>query len=422
MKIKSIYQSLKPIPRGRFFHSLKEDFSYFIGTLFNKAKRSEIDEYEKIMADFLGRKFCISFSYARTAFWAILSSQKFNYGDKILLPPLTIKPIADIVSHFNLSPIFVDIDLKTGSFDLKSLSLALKENPKVILLTYLFGVVPNVDDLLGTIDDQVLIIEDFSQCFNGTFNGRKIGTFGDISILSTSSVKTLDTYGGGLAFTDDEELARLLKNISKNLQIPSKLPLIKKNLFSSAKNFLSHPLPFTFFMFPVLFFLAILKSDKFSAFAGKRSNKLLSNLPSEWFTQISPMQARFGINKLSQILETDVKRRKIAARYMEAGNFIGSEPINGSVNTNWQTVFLTNDFMQTRKSLALHGIDCAKTSLVLISEVDFKQGAAKNKMPNAEKLSKKGIYFPCFHQLSDLDIERVYACIGSLKMNNLLED
>lgn len=64
--------------------------------------------------------------------------------------------------------------------------------------------------------------------FEWKFSAQKIGTFGDVSVYSASSVKTLDTYGGGFVFTDDHEMARKLSDDQSRLSKPSRLRLLKK--------------------------------------------------------------------------------------------------------------------------------------------------------------------------------------------------
>ena len=63
----------------------------------------------------------------------------------MLMPPVTIKPILDVVLELGLVPEFVDIDLDTVCFDENELIESLKLQPRVAILTYLFGIVPNVE-------------------------------------------------------------------------------------------------------------------------------------------------------------------------------------------------------------------------------------------------------------------------------------
>ena len=85
-----------------------------------------------------------------------------------------------------------------------NISIESFKNTKACIITYLFGIVPNMDEILAFKNDDIKIIEDFSQCLNGKFKQQKIGTFSDISIYSCSSIKTIDTFGGGLLLTNND--------------------------------------------------------------------------------------------------------------------------------------------------------------------------------------------------------------------------
>jgi dTDP-4-amino-4,6-dideoxygalactose transaminase len=152
----------------------------------------------------------------------------------------------DFTLHLGLKPIFVDIDPITGCVDVDSLENLVKEKPKVIWLTYLFGSVLNGQNIIDiTRRNSIFIIEDFSQCFNGKCNGRQLGTFRDVSILSTSAVKTLDTYGGGLVFTNNTKLFSGILEVKNALPILCQKDLIIKLCSSTIKNVLTSRLMLT---------------------------------------------------------------------------------------------------------------------------------------------------------------------------------
>ena len=146
------------------------------------------------------------------------------------MPSITIKAILDVVLDFKLKPVFVDSDLKTACFDLDSLrNQIIKFNPKVCLLTYLFGLMPDMDSIIHELKkSNVFIIEDFSQALNATYKGINAGSFGTVSIYSASTVKTLDTYGGGFAFTSDTKLLSSLRDHQSNLATIPRIKLIQK--------------------------------------------------------------------------------------------------------------------------------------------------------------------------------------------------
>lgn len=412
---------LPPIPRGRFSHSIIDDFSYLFSLLKKNENLAEIKLYEKRMADYVGMKYCVSFAYARTAFWCILKSINLKPGDKIIMPAITIKAFADIIDFFELSPIFVDTSTKTGSFDLIGFKNALKENPRVVLLTYLFGIVPDIEIMLEEIEGKDLyVIEDFSQCLDGKFNNRKVGNFGYVSILSTSSVKTLDTYGGGLAFTNDLELAKSITELQNTFRYPSRKVLFKKAVVSTVKNVLTHRLMFLSFIYPLVFIAAVFKLKLLSNFVGSRSNILLNQLPEEWFSKLSCQQAKFGMEMLDYIEDRNNRRISIALQYSKLASFIGSNLTESSSNIYWQTVFLVSDVNKVRLILATRGIDCSRTSLVLISKLSFKNNQFKVLTPQARLIFDQGVYFPCYHQLTDKEVQKIKQSISNLNTKKLI--
>ena len=67
--------------------------------------------------------------------------------------------------------------------------------------------VPNIKEIISiSKESNLFVIEDFSQCLNGKFKAQKVGTFGDVGVYSASSIKTLDTYGGGLLVCRNKKL------------------------------------------------------------------------------------------------------------------------------------------------------------------------------------------------------------------------
>jgi hypothetical protein len=81
--------------------------------------------------------------------------------------------------------------------------------------------VPNMEKMMSIFKEQnIFVIEDFSQCLNGKYQNKKVGTFGNVGIYSSSSIKTLDTYGGGLLICDSSELHKKYFFEAKDVATP----------------------------------------------------------------------------------------------------------------------------------------------------------------------------------------------------------
>ena len=404
-----------PISRGRISHTLFEDLVWLVRSVFSKINDSQtVTRFETTFAKYVGRKHCIVFPFARTGIHAVLKNLDLPEGSVVLMPPITIKPILDVVLDLKLVPVFVDIDQSTVCFSESALTDALKSSPRVAILTYLFGIVPDVEALCKTLRNAgVFIIEDFSQCLNGKFRGDQIGSFGDVSVYSASSVKTLDTYGGGFIFTDDDKMAKSLGDSQRELSKPSRSRLIKKVQTDLIRNFASQPIVFALLTFPVLRFLTWRGGSKLTKFTGDRDQQPLPSLPAEWFESYTSLQAKVGLQQLKQMEEKDTKRKSAINQINSSHNF-KDRPIgkDGGENVFWQYIVYADNFPEFQKQLTSRGVDCATTSLVKISGLESYpfQGVT----PNADRLYSNGVYLPCYHQLTKTQISRISNALSEL--------
>ena len=405
-----------PISRGRISHTLFEDLVWLVRSVFSKINDSQtVTRFETTFAKYVGRKHCIVFPFARTGIHAVLKNLDLPEGSVVLMPPITIKPILDVVLDLKLVPVFVDIDQSTVCFSESALTDALKSSPRVAILTYLFGIVPDVEALCKTLRNAgVFIIEDFSQCLNGKFRGDQIGSFGDVSVYSASSVKTLDTYGGGFVFTDDDKMAKSLGDSQRVLSKPSRSRLIKKVQTDLIRNFASQPIVFALLTFPVLRFLTWRGGSKLTKFTGDRDQQPLPSLPAEWFESYTSIQAKVGLQQLKQMEEKDTKRKSAINQINSSHNF-KDRPIgkDGGENVFWQYIVYADNFPEFQKQLTSRGVDCATTSLVKISGLESYpfQGVT----PNADRLYSNGVYLPCYHQLTKTQISRISNALSELE-------
>ena len=405
-----------PISRGRISHTLFEDLVWLVRSVFSKINDSQtVTRFETTFAKYVGRKHCIVFPFARTGIHAVLKNLDLPEGSVVLMPPITIKPILDVVLDLKLVPVFVDIDQSTVCFSESALTDALKSSPRVAILTYLFGIVPDVEALCKTLRNAgVFIIEDFSQCLNGKFRGDQIGSFGDVSVYSASSVKTLDTYGGGFVFTDDDKMAKRLGDSQRELSKPSRSRLIKKVQTDLIRNFASQPIVFALLTFPVLRFLTWRGGSKLTKFTGDRDQQPLPSLPAEWFESYTSIQAEVGLQQLKQMEEKDTKRKSAINQINSSHNF-KDRPIgkDGGENVFWQYIVYADNFPEFQKQLTSRGVDCATTSLVKISGLESYpfQGVT----PNADRLYSNGVYLPCYHQLTKTQISRISSALSELE-------
>jgi perosamine synthetase len=407
------------IVRGRYSHTLRDDFAALTKTIFQGRKTYEKDlKLEKLLSDKCGHSDVVFFPFARTAVYFTLKSLALPEETEILMPSITIKAMLDVVLDCKLKPVFVDSNPKTGCFDEASLLKAMEvSNPRICLLTYLFGVVPDVESIVNSLKKRdIFIIEDFSQAFGATFNNRPLGSFGDVSIYSASAVKTLDTYGGGFAFSSDKELIKKLNEHRKNLEPPVPSLQFKRVLLSTLKNVFSQRLLFSAFVFPIFKFFDLKGKTGFNRFVGERSRLPIPHLPKDWFSSYTKWQSVFCLKMLDGIESRDRSRIMNAHRFISANRDL--DFVQGHENSHsiyWQCIALPADPKKFRTHLYSFGIDSAMTSLVELSRLAPYGIDADT--PGADYLYEHGVYIPCHHLLKEEEILKIESAIKSFRAN-----
>ena len=402
------------IPRGIIYHKVVDDFSALLASLFKDLNQNlTVAQWEVEFAKYIGTNHSVAFPFARTAIYFALKSQNFPKGSEIIMPPITIKGILDVVLDLDLCPVFVDIDLDTLCFDLNKIENVITPKTKAILLTYLFGIVPNMGEMINLCKkNNLFAIEDFSQCLNGKYKNKKVGSFGNVGVYSSSSTKTLDTYGGGLLVCDDTVLYEQLKCMQSALSAPSRLHLINKIITDLVRNSATSRLIFHFFVFPLLKIISMLSPGSVMKHTGKRSQKMIKELPKRLFERYTSFQAQLGLKSLNMIQRGDLARIRNVGYLKSTLTSLSSisfpKEDSDAKNVYWQFVVFFKNPKDTQKLMYKIGVDTSTTSLELISSLNAYP--YQGETPNADYLSNNGLLIPAFPGLSSKDLN----CISSV--------
>ena len=407
------------IPRGIIYHSLCYEIKSLLSSFFsNLANKEEVHNFENEFLKYMGTKHCIAFPFARTAIYYSLKTNSFPEGTEIIMPPISIKGILDVIIDLKLKPVFVDIDPVTLCFDLSELKNTITNKTKAILITYLYGIVPDMEDLMNVCKQNGLfVIEDYSHNLNATYRGKKLGTFGHVGIYSSSSVKTLDTFGGGLLITNNSDLYSLLRKYSDNLEIPPRKILIKKIITNLIRNFATNKIVFSFLTFPILRILKIFFPEDIIKYSGTREKTPIEDLPSECFYSYTSFQAKVGSQMLEEVSNLDKIRINNVERIKSAVNGIETPTgHNKGENIYWQLVFYFSDTEKGQNYFHTNKIDTSTTSLEYISSL--KRYPYQRRAPNANKLYETGLFIPSYPGLKNRDIKHIINVLNNLLLNN----
>ena len=191
-----------------------------------------VTELENRLAEYVGRKYCITCGNGTDALQLALMVWGVGPGDAVFTSDFTYFASAGTSSILGATPIFVDIDLITFNMSPTALEEQIKKvqnegslKPKVIIPVDLFGQPADYDKILPLAEKYGLkVLEDGAQGFGGNIRGKQACSFGDMSTTSFFPAKPLGCYGdGGAIFTDcDEENEKL-----RSLRAQGKSPVDK---------------------------------------------------------------------------------------------------------------------------------------------------------------------------------------------------
>jgi dTDP-4-amino-4,6-dideoxygalactose transaminase len=181
----------------------------------------EVGQLEALLAAYSGAKHVISCSSGTDALSMVLMAKNIGPGDAVICPSFTFCATGEVVALRGATPIFVDVDEATFNIDTASLkkgvvlARALGLKPRAIIPVDLFGQ-PASHTAIGEVAEAegLFVLDDAAQSFGATYKGRQLGTFGLATTTSFFPAKPLGCFGdGGAIFTDDAELAALLRSI-----------------------------------------------------------------------------------------------------------------------------------------------------------------------------------------------------------------
>lgn len=175
----------------------------------------EVTELENILADYVSVKHCITVGSGTVSLEIALRALGVGPGDEVITAPFSWISSAEVIAAVGATPVFVDIEPDTFNMNPDLLEEAISENTKAIMPVSLFGQMPNLERINEIASrHELVVIEDGAQSFGATRNGKRSCGATHIGSTSFFPAKPLGCYGdGGALFTDNDELAEVMKAI-----------------------------------------------------------------------------------------------------------------------------------------------------------------------------------------------------------------
>ncbi|MEI6729986.1 MAG: DegT/DnrJ/EryC1/StrS aminotransferase family protein [Pseudomonadota bacterium] len=133
-------------------------------------------------------------------------------GDEVITTPLTFVATLNTIVQAGGRPVLVDIDRKTRNMDLALLEKAITPKTRAIVPVHFAGLPVDLDEVYRIAEKYKLrVIEDTAHTIGAEYKGKKIGSFGDIGVMSFHPNKNMTTGEGGAVVTDDPDVLKQIE-------------------------------------------------------------------------------------------------------------------------------------------------------------------------------------------------------------------
>lgn len=175
----------------------------------------EVLALEEKLAKFTGAQHAIGVASGTDALLVAMMALGVKAGDEVITTPFSFIATAEIIVLLGAKPVFVDINPETYNLDPRLLENAITAKTKAIMPVSLYGQCANFEAINAIANKYDLaVIEDACQSFGATYKGKKSCALTTIGCTSFFPSKPLGGYGdGGACFTNDDELAKAMREI-----------------------------------------------------------------------------------------------------------------------------------------------------------------------------------------------------------------
>jgi UDP-2-acetamido-2-deoxy-ribo-hexuluronate aminotransferase len=180
----------------------------------------EVTELEEKLAAYTGARHCITVANGTDALQIAQMALGIGPGDEVITPGFNYIAAAETTALLGARPVYVDIDPRTYNLDPELLEAAITPATRAIIPVSLYGQCADFDAInVIAARHGIPVIEDAAQSFGAIYKERKSCNLTRVACTSFFPSKPLGCYGdGGALFTNDDELAKVMRQIARHGQ------------------------------------------------------------------------------------------------------------------------------------------------------------------------------------------------------------
>lgn len=355
------------IPVTQPFLPPREEYESFLADIWDRNWLTNngplVQQLEDELIDYLGVK---EVSLVTNGTIALQIAMKaLNLEGEIITTPFSYVATTSSIVWENYTPVFADIHPDTFNLDPRKIEEAITPRTSAIIATHVYGNPCDIENIQAVADRHDLkVIYDAAHCFGTNYKGKSVFNYGDISTCSFHATKLFHTVEGGAIVTDDPDLRQKI-NLMRNF---------------------GH--------------------DGLNNFTGVGINGKNSEL-----------HAAMGLVNLRYIDSVLAQREKLSGiydRYLEDADI--KKPAiqsHSKYNFSYYPVLLNSEKQVTevQAKLTEANIQTRRYFYPLLSKLDYVDGRVT---PVANRVSKRILCLPFYHELSEETIARICKIIKSV--------
>ena len=209
--------NMEIIPHSKPFVS-EDDINLVQAQIFSgmHATGRKTEEFERLIARFVNAKYAKATSSGTTALQLGLLSLRIKEGDEVIIPSYVCQAVMNSVNYLKAKPVLVDIQddfmQKGCNISSQTIKSFITNKTRAIIVPHMFGIPAELNEILKL---GIPVIEDCAQCFGSKYNGKEVGSLGDIGMFSFYATKFISTGQGGMVLTNSDELKSRFVDLTK---------------------------------------------------------------------------------------------------------------------------------------------------------------------------------------------------------------
>ena len=346
------------------------------------AQGPRVAAFEAAFAEAAEAPYAVATSSCTTALHLAMVVVGVGPGDEVVVPSFSFIATSNAVRYVGAAPVFADVDLTTGNLTPETVTAALSEHTRAVVVVDQGGVPVDLDAIRAVCDPRGITVVEDAACGAGSrYRGRPVGAGAEVAAWSFHPRKILTTGEGGMLTTSRPEWAARART---------------------------------------------LREHAMSVSAADRHSSVLA--PPETYDEVgynfrmTDLQAAVGLVQLGRLPEVVARRRELAASYTKfLGDVPGLRPVVDPAwgESNFQSFWVEVDepYPLTRdgllEQLAHADISARRGIMSTHRQPPYVGVAAPGSLPVTEHLTDSTLILPLFHQMDETQQARVVDVLRS---------